>query len=86
MATWYMADLICREIRAVGVVRETKHCVLRGDRCVAKVSDDTCYFPSWTEAKEWLVMRQGAKVVCLTDQLTRETAKLKSVEALEGPN
>lgn len=91
MTTWYKVGWLC-EIKPIDVVKETQSFVVvkrefnpnSTDR-VAKRSDHENYFPTWHEARDYLLDRERRKLSAAQLAIDRANALLETIMVMEEP-
>lgn len=79
---WFMVNKWSYQPEAIdGVIRHTEKFLWRGDRRLQRISDWRCYFPTQTDAWEWLESEARARIEAAHQELDRQTARLNQLRA-----
>lgn len=93
MQTWFGVNNYSRQVRTVVVVRETAKTLVitdpastrRRDWTVHKESTGEAYYPTFAEAKAWLVREAEAQVTAANIRLNAATRQLEEANAVTDP-
>lgn len=84
---WYLARRSFKgEITTVQVEKATEQSVWIEGRRRARMLSDEAYFPTWPEAKTWLVDRTTAELARLVASQARVQGRLDHCQALTEAN